>query len=371
VCKNEEIRSNCFTVLSNILAQRSDAHSELKYHIIKTFSNRLKNVKHAKFDPNILELLQGVNINVVEQTPQLKDEIRKIKKEVQLKKKQGKIRFAEDYETEAIKQLEEKAGISQHSKYDDMLVNEMVMIYLDFIQNHTSSPLFPVALKCLQSFAYKIKSQIMWQIVEMLELYTKSQIDLPNCNFQNVIPSILAALRIIDTSASSFQVDEKSIIECTHKLLIKAPEHYSLCNKNLIGQVLDILTHLIVNKRQYSMDLVAAFVEDCIRICYCLPEWGMHGFCLLLKQIQDRYQNIKSMFVSAEGDKPTKISMDINGSNASKHTVYHWLCALKGLVKNRNILNLLDSIITCKVMPDKYVGMKASDVFINNLKRKK
>ena len=198
-----------------------------------------------------------------------------MKQQLDKLRKKGKYSDYRDVKKQLIKELKESDAIGldlgQTSKYNNMLIKEVLAIYFDVLKNKSESPLLRSVFLGLPSFTQYVNVEIVWDLINVLREYLKMTMDQgeedsdiikkkKNFNVSNVLSGLLCAFQLIDVGAgNAFNVEEKDFIDALYAVVLRlvSGDH---AHSDFLA-FLKCMTIVFINRRQYSIDLVNAFLK--------------------------------------------------------------------------------------------------------------
>ena len=163
------------------------------------------------------------------------------------------------------------------------MIKEILAIYFDVLKNKSESPLLKSVFLGLPQFTQYVNVEIVWDLINVLREYLRMAIDEDEdedeeerkkkeaqqiyikrrkCNVQNILAGLLCAFQIIDVGAgNAFNVEEKDFINALYTVigkLFENPESYKISD---FLAFVKCMTIVFINRRQYSNELVSAFVK--------------------------------------------------------------------------------------------------------------
>ncbi len=96
-------------------------------------------------------------------------------------RKKGKFSDYRQMKQQLIKELKEADAIGldlgQTSKYNNLLIKEVLAIYFDVLKNKSESPLLKSVFLGLPQFTQYINVEIVWDLISVLREYLKMALD--------------------------------------------------------------------------------------------------------------------------------------------------------------------------------------------------
>lgn len=123
-------------------------------------------------------------------------------------------------------------------------------------------------------------------------------------NISNILAGLLCAFQILETGASSFEMDEKAFINTLYfviQRLFEQPRPTSLESKDF-GAFLKCMEIVFCKRKQISVETTNAFVKRLALLQMHLEPAQQAAILLLIKQILSKYSTARSAMLDFEDD---------------------------------------------------------------------
>jgi hypothetical protein len=301
----DAINKICTKAVFELLKNKSSHSQELKLFAIEELSKQLKSKAHILFQPNILECLGLHNIIIRKEDIALLNEetlkIDQLKKEVRKKFRKGKFAEAREQKMEMIKEFKEADAIGIDIESTSKLNNKIIMailgIYFDFLKNRVSSPLLKGVFLHLPNFATHVNIEIVWDLINVMREYVQEEVKRKKCNLSNLITALLCSFQIITIGAGNAfnDVEEKDFSNCLYNCSILVMNEMMNLDISDLLAFLKTLHIALIQKRQYSNDLMIAFVKRLSLLALHSPVYFQCGLLLFIKRILTKYPSTKGI----------------------------------------------------------------------------
>lgn len=168
--------------------------------------------------------------------------------------------------------------LGSSSKFNNLIIKEVLAIYFDVLKNKSESPLMKSVFLGLPSFTQYVNVEIVWDLINVLREYLRLSLDededeeplkktdhvvkKKTFNVQNILSGLLCAFQIIDVGAgNAFNVEEKDFIDALYTVIARLYDNPSDYRINDFLAFVKCMTIVFINRRQYSNDMVNAFVK--------------------------------------------------------------------------------------------------------------
>ena len=155
----------------------------------------------------------------------------------------------------------------------------------------------------LPQFTQFVNIEIVWDLINVMREYLKFELGeevieeerdivleahgikiIHKCHIQNVLSGLLCAFQIIDVGAgAAFNVEEKDFIDALYAVIQRLFEHpyeYKLMDFLAFAKCMTIV---FIHRRQYSTEMVCAFVKRLALLQIQLTGAEQAGTLLLIK----------------------------------------------------------------------------------------
>jgi len=287
------------------LSNKASHTQELKLFAIEELAQQLKSRPHVLFQHNIIECLGLHNIIIRKDDITLLNEetikIEQLKKEVRKKFRKGKFAEAREQKMEMIKEFKETDAIGidieRTSKFNNKIIMAILGIYFDFLKNKVSSQLLKGVFLHLPNFATHVNIEIVWDLINVLREYVQDEAKRKKVNLSNLITALLCCFQIITIGAGNAfnDVEEKDFSNCLYNTTILVMNDISSMHITDLLAFLKTLNIALIQKRQYSNDLMIAFVKRLSLLTMHSPVHFQCGLLLFIRRILNKYPSTKGV----------------------------------------------------------------------------
>ena len=303
--KVTEINKICTKAIFDLMSNKAVHTQELKLFAIEEIAKQLKSRPHVLFQSNILECLGLHNIIIRKDDIEFLNEetvkIEQLKKEVRKKFRKGKFSEARDQKMEIIKELKEADAIGVDIEKSSSINNKIIMailgIYFDFLKNRVTSPLLRGVFLHLPNFATHVNIEIVWDLLNVLREYVDVELKRKKLNLSNLITALLCCFQIITIGAGNAfnDVEEKDFSNCLYNTTVLIMNEISTLHITDLLAYLKTVNIALIQKRQYSNDLLMAFLRRLSLLALHSPVYFQCGVLLFIKRIINKYPNTKGV----------------------------------------------------------------------------
>lgn len=275
-----------------MLSNKAPHTQELKLFAIQELAKQLKTRPHVLFQNNIIECLGLHNIIIRKEDIALLNEdtlkIEQLKKDVRKKFRKGKFAEAREQKLEIIKELREVdatgVDIEKSSGLNNKIIMEILGIYFDFLKNRATSPLLKGVFLHLPNFTTHVNIEIVWDLINVLREYVQVEIKRKKLNLSNLLTALLCCFQIITIGAGNAfnDVEEKDFSNCLYNCTILMMNEISTLHIEDLLAYLKTLNIALIQKRQFSNDLIIAFLKRLSLLALHSPAYFQCGILLLL-----------------------------------------------------------------------------------------
>mmetsp|Transcript_19944 Transcript_19944/g.36887 ORF Transcript_19944/g.36887 Transcript_19944/m.36887 type:complete len:506 (-) Transcript_19944:3187-4704(-) len=272
---------------------------EMRYQVVKQLHHWMKATSYKKIPADIIEILSSLDLTVLE--------VDKPKKKQRM-------------EAEVERDLEEAMATVKTedlAKSNMKILKEILDIYFRIIKLYPQSHLFPAVLKGISRYAEYINTDFMRDLVVHLGALLADEQLPPEHNLQ----AIHAVLRITKSSAGVLLIEDRMLGIALYKAMLHVPTTQSHAESLLTS-----LTFLLLNKRQYSADLVMAFAKRMLQIAYHCSRPLMKAIIYFLKVLVNTYPKLASRM--QDEDEETSYSAgyvwDAEDPSLVQANDFHW-----------------------------------------------
>jgi hypothetical protein len=187
-------------------------------------------------------------------------------------------------------------NLGSASKKNNLIIKEILGIYFEIIKNKNNSPLIKAVFLGLPQFIQWINVEIVWDLINVLREFLKMELEenadivRQSYSYSNVLACLLCSFQIIEIgSGTAFNVEEKDFIDSLYIVIMKLfenPKDYSMSD---FLALLKCLTIVFIQRRQYSNDLVAAFMKRMALVQMHLMRSQQSGLLFMIKQMMTKY----------------------------------------------------------------------------------
>ena len=136
-------------------------------------------------DPNLLDCLVTHKIIVDEAKARIIDEssrkVVQLKEQLEKLRKKGKFGDYREMKSTLLKELRESdalgVDLGQSSKYNNLIIKEVLSIYFDVLKNKSKSPLLKSVFLGLPQFTQYVNVEIVWDLINVLREYLKMALE--------------------------------------------------------------------------------------------------------------------------------------------------------------------------------------------------
>ena len=293
--------------LEQVLKSDNEELSDIKLLIIKEFSKLLKSVKHSKFDENILDILLLPRITKVGVEIEGDPKIEEMKQEIKLLKKKRKMKEVRELQKTLVSELKESQmnNLDSHKiqELNKKILESIMSIYFDILRNRSNSCLLKSVLTHLPLKAGFLNIEMIWDLLEVLKGYIKDGLACGRLaggeRLDGVSAGIHCALGILNSSyGKGFDTDERVFVNALYTLigLVMTSPATNFLIKNLL-----LSLHIVfITKKQFSQELISAFVKRVCLLTLHLPGIYVPPLLLFVKIVGERYSHVGGMLEQGE-----------------------------------------------------------------------
>lgn len=158
--KDMLIRNECTSTIYELLKSDDNTLLDFKLEILRELNKTIKTREHTLMDPNLLDCLVTHKIIVDEAKARIIDEssrnVVKLKEQLEKLRKKGKFGDYREMKSTLLKELRESdalgVDLGQSSKYNNLIIKEVLSIYFDVLKNKSKSPLLKSVFLGLPQF---------------------------------------------------------------------------------------------------------------------------------------------------------------------------------------------------------------------------
>ena len=343
---SSKMQEKCLKTLKKQLENSDSDLLPLKLETIKSMSKLLQHTKKERLNSKVLSILLSSAQEVCKMCSGSKKggeaegeegkgeaETRKLKKELKQAKKGG----AKTKQT--VKELQIKmkglkettmsthAGVNANVRRS--IIQQVIALYFHLIQNaHNSlyAHLIPTAFNHIPTFAALLDIQIVWDLVHLIRQYIASSFqNQPQINISNLLSALLAVLQIVNGPASVFDIDPREFIHFLYRLLSQILTQMSSFQMNNFPKIIECISLLFLQKREFSIELVCSFVKKlCLIAIHILGSKYVFGIIFTIKHILNKYPQTHRLLESDEVSERECFNYNINDpqlTNASNSNI--------------------------------------------------
>ncbi|CDW76954.1 UNKNOWN [Stylonychia lemnae] len=395
---DEIIKKMVSSTVFELVSSDDNSLLEFKLEILKELAKVLKSLSsHNKIDPNLLDSLVTHKIIVDEQKAKVIDEATRkltdLKQQMDKLRKKGKFTEYKEMKAELMKEMKETDALGldlgSTSKVNNLIIKEILAIYFGILKNKSDSPLLKGVFLGLPQFTQYVNIEIVWDLISVLREYLKMELEewengknssQKRQNISNVLTGLLCSFQIIDIGAgTAFNVEEKDFLDTLYAVIQRLFEHPFNYSTTDFLAFLKCMNIVFIQRRQYSNDLVHAFVKRLALLQVHLYDTEQLAILYLMKQIITKYPTTKSSllemdeeginnaFNSYEGIYKADIS-DPQLANASQCSIIleliHTTTLLKGSKNtvSQAAYKLAKGILLNEALQQEYLGLSALEV---------
>lgn len=350
--KVPEINRISTKAIFDLLSNKQTHTQELKLFAIEELAKQLKSKPHILFQSHILECLGLHNIIIrKEDIAYLNEETMKIeqlKKEVRKKFRKGKFNEAREQKMEMIKDLKETDAIGVDVEKTSNLNNKIIMailgIYFDFLKNRVSSPLLRGVFLHLPNFAAHVNIEIVWDLLNVMREYIEVELKRKKLNLSNLLTALLCCFQIITVGAGNAfnDVEEKDFSNCLYNCTVLVMNEIHTINISDLLAYLKTVHIALIQKRQYSNDLMMAFIKRLSLLALHSPVHFQCGLLLMIKKLISKYPNTKGIVDFSYLGNETTISKEdekiLTNEDPQLLTNVHQISIYSTLGKHLNVI---------------------------------
>jgi hypothetical protein len=342
---NSTVRSICFDSLNKVLSVFDNSANmlEMKLNLIKLISHYIYIKDHKLFDQNVLDLLIAHRIEFPDISKKAEGERmdldnikvgKKIKFEQPNKfmtKQQNRIEKKEEKKLNAEKNKIVRQMQKEMNEYDNTpkpkavyysnlkILKKILLVYFEIIKHKRDSPLIRSVLKGIGILCENINVEILLDLQKCLYEYIQYSL-LESDNINQKIFSISAlktCLSIAEKLTKDIiSIDDTNLINSTFLFLhVVGNKHIDHLTKDDLFILLEIIEMLLIKNRQFSLDIVAAYIKKIAIFISKLDEAAIPSFLLILKRVTEKYPNLQTMVDINDEDNFNYKSTDPSLSN--------------------------------------------------------
>jgi hypothetical protein len=294
-----QINKICTKAVFNLMSDRAFHTQELKLYCIQEIGVQLKTMPHALFQNNILECLGLHNIII------RKDDIALLSEEtvkIEALKKEVRKKFRKLKETDAI-----GVDLEKTSDLNNKMIMQILGIYFDFLKNRVTSPLLRGVFLHLPNFASHVNIEIVWDLLNVMREYVDIEVKRKKVNLSNLITALLCCFQIITIGAGNAfnDVEEKDFSNCLYNTTTLIMNEITTLHITDLLAFIKTLNIALLHKRQYSSDLMIAFLKRLSLLALSAPDYFQAGLLMLIRRIIGKYPNTKGVidfnYMGSEG----------------------------------------------------------------------
>jgi len=136
-------------------------------------------------DPTLLDCLVTHKIIVDEEKAKSIDasskKVEQLRQQMEKLRKKGKFSDYREMKQQLLKEMKESDAIGidlgSSSKYNNLIIKEVLAIYFDILKNKSESPLLKSVFLGLPSFTQYVNVEIVWDLINVLREYLKMSLD--------------------------------------------------------------------------------------------------------------------------------------------------------------------------------------------------
>eukprot|EP00826_Nyctotherus_ovalis_P032784 TRINITY_DN2639_c0_g2_i1.p1 TRINITY_DN2639_c0_g2~~TRINITY_DN2639_c0_g2_i1.p1 ORF type:complete len:538 (+),score=170.92 TRINITY_DN2639_c0_g2_i1:93-1706(+) len=281
---------------------------DLKLQAVKAIGKLVKSKSHKSFDRKMLVLFQEHQLVIPKGEAQAKSNAKVEELRLAIKKKKGR-KEVRELQRILLKELKEAssmtANLSQIRRYNTEILREVLAIYLSILKDNPKSPLMVSVFEGFPHIAPHIDIELVSDCLSVIKSYIKEAFTQKDIDLLNIAGGIRCALRISQTLGSTFDVDERSFFAYLFKFL-----DYFL-DDSLDGEVFDSvmksLRSLFVDRRQFSLDVLAAFCKKLAVIALSIGVERCVEILELMCEIFKKYTRIRGLLEEDESTVEPKV----------------------------------------------------------------
>ena len=168
-----------------MLKREDNTLLDFKLEVLKHLNKTIKSREHSQMDPSLLDCLVTHKIIVDEEKAKIIDESSKkteqLKEQMEKMRKKGKYSDYREMKQQLLKELKESDAIGidlgTTSKYNNLIIKEVLAIYFDILKNKSESPLLKSVFLGLPSFTQFVNVEIVWDLINVLREYLRMSLD--------------------------------------------------------------------------------------------------------------------------------------------------------------------------------------------------
>lgn len=107
--------------------------------------------------------------------------VEQLRQQMEKLRKKGKFSDYREMKQQLLKEMKESDAIGidlgSSSKYNNLIIKEVLAIYFDILKNKSESPLLKSVFLGLPSFTQYVNVEIVWDLINVLREYLKMSLD--------------------------------------------------------------------------------------------------------------------------------------------------------------------------------------------------
>ena len=249
---------------------------ELRYRAVREIHKHIKVNSYKEVPTELIEILGEMDLTIVEEeAPKLPKKRNKAEKLVE-------------------KELEEsQAQLTQRerNKHNYKTLKEVLAVYFRILKYFPRSHLLKSVLRGLTKYTQLLNIEMISDLVKtLLELIKHNTV-----TGENYLQCVQSSIQILNTSQLALNIEERSFVHILYKALLSPPT-------SLSAQLIFVraLSWLLLYKKQYSYEIVCAFLKRILQMSFHCSESLMCALLCLVKKILGKYPRTLSLFEDDE-----------------------------------------------------------------------
>ena len=316
---NETMRKRSMVAVRDMFSslEHSASMLELKLRTVRTIGKLIKGKSHVSFDRTLLSLFQEHKLIVEKSEAQSKmnPKIEELRLAIKKKKGKGKKQDSKGLEKALLKELKETsaitADVAQINRYNTDILKEVLAIYLGILKENPKSPLMASVFEGLPYFAPHIDIEIVSDCLAVIKSYLKTAFVTGESNLLNLSSALACALKMAHTIGSTFDIDERSFLSYAFKFLdFFITKQTEATEPEVFSSFLNSLNSLFIEKKQLSMDVMAAFCKKIVAVALKVKVEVCLKLLEIINEIMKKYAKMRSLLETDESTVEPHIFLD-------------------------------------------------------------
>ena len=326
---NPLVREVSFECLQVILSKHDNSsfYLELKFKIIKLTTHIIFNTK-SRIDNCVIDLLIAHKIEFPDRESITKS--REYNQKVSKKNKKNRVAnnsklTLEEKVVKSVKQemseYEDNIDYEAIFNYNIKILKKILLIYLEILRNRRDFPYIKQVLSGIGVLSENINVEILLDIQKNIYSFITYIIQNPKKDKIFAITALKTCLSITEKLTKDIiSVEDTNLTNLCYTLLSelieadssssKTKDNKSNSNVNILGStlsrmtrddlldLLDLIDCVILKYRQFSIDIVAAYIKRIAILIKSLDIKAVPAFLLLIRKVLDKYPAVQSIVES-------------------------------------------------------------------------